>query len=122
MPASPLLPQAANKHVLCISWIPSLGETRGLILKQAGFDVTSIVGTPDASELKRCRPPDLLVLGHSVPQPEKRRIIATFRQSCDVPVLSLLAPHQAKLPEADYGIEAHRPEDFVESVREILLA
>ena len=106
-------------HVLCVSWNPALATTRTMLLKRAGFKVTSALGKQQA--LKKCKTKaDLMVLGHSVPRPEKRSIIQCFRETSGAPVLSLYRPGQAKLPEADYGVEASEPADFVEIVREIL--
>ena len=63
---------------------------------------------------------DLLVLGHSVPQSEKRDIVARYHQFNDSPVLSLLRPGQTKLPEVEYGIEYLNPEALLKTVTSIL--
>jgi DNA-binding response OmpR family regulator len=113
--------QAQPKRVVCVSWIASLALTRTMMLAEAGYEVTSIVG---AAELDRLTlfPADLLVLAHSVPVEAKLRSLFAFRQICGVPVLSLLRPHQAKLPEADYAVEAFSPGDFLAAVKRLLSA
>jgi hypothetical protein len=37
-----IMPQTAAKHVVCISWIPILAKTREMLLREAGWRVTSI--------------------------------------------------------------------------------
>ncbi len=108
-----------SKSVLCVSWNPSLASTREMLLTQAGYTVISALGEEEAAS--RCgAKADLLVLGHSVPQNEKQAVIKCFRQHCQAPVLSLLRPGQAKLPEADFAVEAFNPADFVQAVQNIL--
>ena len=106
-------------HVLCVSWNPALASTRTWLLSHAGFKVTSALGKQEATEKCKTKA-DLLVLGHSVPREEKSSIIDCFRKYSSAPVLSLLRPGQTKLPEADYGVEASEPDDFLQTVRQIL--
>jgi CheY-like chemotaxis protein len=107
------------KSVLVVSWEPNLGSTREMLLRGAGYFVTSAVGRTQAHS--QCRfGADLLVLGHSVPPSEKKEVIACFRQYSTGSVLSLLRSHQQKLPEADFGVEAFDPADVVRVVRNIL--
>jgi len=107
------------KTIVCVSWNPALASTREWLLKRAGFQVTSALGRDEAAA--RCRTKaDLLVLGHSVPREHKRSIIDCFREFSTAPVLSLLRPGQSKLPEADYGVDASNPEEFVEVVCNVL--
>jgi CheY-like chemotaxis protein len=108
-----------NKSVLLVSWEQNLAKTREMLLRGAGYSVTSAVGRTQA--YSRCRSrADLLVLGHSVPMSEKKELIACFRKHSSGVVLSLLRSHQQKLPEADFGVEAFEPADVVGVVREIL--
>jgi hypothetical protein len=55
-----------------------------------------------------------------VPRNEKQRAIEMFRQHCNAPVLSLLAPYQSKLPEADFGVEVISPAAVIDAVSHIL--
>lgn len=107
------------KSVLVVSWEPSLARTREMLLRGAGYSVTSAVGRAQAQS--QCRSSaDLLVLGHSVPPSEKKEVIACFRKHSTGRVLSLLRSHQQKLPEADFAVEAYNPADVVSVVRKIL--
>src|SRR5215469_3450552 len=110
-----------TKRVACMSWIPALATTRSLMLTEAGYEVISLCGKTDLERLGEyvnCL--DLLILAHSVPVAEKRRALVLFKQGNRTPVLSLLNFHQTKLPEADFGVEAFSPSEFVRVVKEIL--
>jgi len=110
---------ASTQRVLCVSWEPSLAITRRMLLFQAGYQVISALGAHEARS--SCKgDADLMVLGHSVPQDEKRLLIECFRQHSTAPVLSLLRPGQRKLPEATFGVEVTGPEDVIRAVLEIL--
>lgn len=106
--------------VLCVSWDPALAETRKLMLEKAGVGVVSVLQTDDPLPACGDTPPQLLILGQSVPRDHKRRIISAFRRQCSAPVLSLLAQNQKKLPEADYGAEIQDPSELIAVVRGIL--
>lgn len=110
----------ARKHVVCVSWVPTLAATREMLLKEAGCEVNSIVGAEEIQKLRHIHRADLLVLAHSVPRPEKQRVLEIFQAACKAPVLSLLAPHQQKLLQVDFAVEATNPADFIRVVREIL--
>lgn len=120
MCASLSMPQTAAKHVVCVSWIPVLAETRELLLKEAGWRVTTILGAEQTNKLRNLSQADLLVLAHSVPRVEKQSVLELFRRKCKAPILSLLGPNQKKLPEADFAVEAMNPADFIRVVRQIL--
>ncbi len=112
---------AEKKQVVCVSWDSSLAASREMLLDNAGYLVVSALGTVDA--LHKCRQntnADILVLGHSVPQEEKRKIITVFREHNSVPVLSLLNVNQERLPEVEYAVEALDPGRFLDTVRLIV--
>lgn len=109
-----------GKLVCLLSWVPQLAETRRWLLSTSGYTVISLIGADGIRQLDGIDAPDLLVLGHSVPIEQKQRAIKLFRGRCGSPVLSLLAPHTIKLKEAEYGVEAHNPHEFMAIVKEIL--
>ena len=80
----------------------------------------SPLGPDGIAELKHIKQADLFVLAHSVPIEVKQRAIKLFKGRCGSPVLSLLSPHITKLPEADYGVEAFNPDEFLAVVKDIL--
>jgi hypothetical protein len=109
-----------RKIVVCVSWEPSLAATRELLLVQIGCRVVSLIGPESEQHLEDESAPDLLVLGQSIPPVSKKRIARLFRQGSKAPILSLLRPHQQRLAEADFAVEALTPEDLVRTVKQIL--
>ena len=107
------------KKVICVSWIPQLARTRELLLRSAGFEVTTVLGERDLGMLDRITTADLLILAHSVPREQKVEALTLFRRNCSAPVLSLLQPYQVKLPGVDYAVEAFSPAAFLDAVREV---
>src|SRR5256885_6777875 len=83
------------KVVVCVSWVPELAKTRELLLRQAGYDVISVLGRQEFGKLHEVTSVSLLILSHSVPREEKLEALAVFRHNCSAPVLSLLRPHQS---------------------------
>ncbi len=109
-----------TKHILCVSWFPTLAETRELLLTSEGYSVESVIGTADALAHCHNSNTDMLVLGQSVPREEKRRIVEAFRRYSNAPILSLLNTNQEKLPEVEYGVDSMRPEEFLHTVNSVL--
>lgn len=105
-------------RILSISYDASLLATRELMLQRAGHKVTSVTRLKDlpGAPLQF----DLIVMGHSIPQPEKRAMIADLRQrGCDAPVLAVLRANEHPLPEAADSAEAD-PDAMLEAVFRIL--
>lgn len=112
--------QRTHKVVCVLSWVPELAKTRKWLLTGNGYTVLSLIGRDGIRQLDGIDEADLLVLAHSVPVEEKHRAIKLFKGTRGSPVLSLLAPNTTKLPEADYGVEAFSPAEFVAAVNDIL--
>ena len=108
--------------MVLLSWNPALAETRRRLLVAGGYEVESLVGPEGIHQLEHIEDPDLLVLARSVPIEQKQRVLGSFKRRSHSPVLSLLSHHQIKLPEADYGVEAFSPAEFLDAVKAILRA
>jgi DNA-binding response OmpR family regulator len=91
--------------ILSISYDPVLLHTRDLILREAGYDVASVLGFAEALEL--CgNHYDLIVMGHSIPEADKRAIVSELRsKGCNAPVLTLIKPGEATMREAAASVE-----------------
>ena len=108
--------------LLNISADPELRSTRQQLLEGGGYQVLSphnIVEVEQACKQQRF---DAVILGHTIPAPEKRRITATIRELCapHTPVLGLYAASPAEVAEADLAIPAHQPQALLEGVRKLL--
>jgi DNA-binding response OmpR family regulator len=108
-----------EKRVICVSWNEALAKSRELLLRSLGVTVLSALYEQEARSMCR-EDADLLILGHSIPRAEKRKIIQCFREHSTAPVLSLLQTGDTKLPEATFGVESAKPEEVLRVVRQIL--
>ncbi len=107
-------------RILSISYDQALLATRRLLLETAGYEVTWAVGFAEALELCDSHF-DLIIMGHSIPQKDKRAIISELRKhGCVSPVLSLLRFGEQPIPEAADGIDPYDPESMLEKVNWIL--
>lgn len=109
-------------HILSVSYHPSISQTRHLLLQQQGYRVTSALGFTEAVAQCERGGFDLLLLGHTVPRPDKEKLMDKFRRHCTAPVLSLLRSGESPLPGADYTAFSHDPHELLERVAAILSA
>jgi|SRR5581483_4432267 len=107
-------------RILSVSYDPALLCTRELLLQSRGYEVVSAEGFAEAIEL--CEGHfDLIVMGHSIPQKDKRAIISELRkQSCTAPVVSLLRGGESRIPEATHGVDPGNPREMLEAIEDIL--
>jgi DNA-binding response OmpR family regulator len=100
------------KHILSVSYDPSLLSTREMLLTRRGYQVTSALGFTAALEACQASYFDLLIMGHSIPQKDKLHLVAVFREKCSAPILALQRYGEATLP----GVDAHAYPDDVETL------
>ena len=106
-------------RILSVSYDGLLLETRAALLRHEGYDVVSAHGFEES--LKCCMQGgfDLFVLGHSIPQEDKLRLVETFRRNCPAPVISLLRAWDAPLDDADVHIQPD-PRELLHAVANTL--
>ncbi len=75
------------KRILSVSYNQPLLLTRELLLQREGYAVTSALGFTDA--VKQCKAGtfDLFILGHSIPDSDKRELVHIFTEHSKSPVL-----------------------------------
>ena len=100
------------KHILSVSYDPALLSTREMLLTRRGYKVTSALGFTAALEACQAAYFDLFILGHSIPQKDKKQLVAAFRAKCSAPILALQRYGEPNLPGAD----AHAYPDDVETL------
>jgi DNA-binding response OmpR family regulator len=108
-------------HVLSVSFDSTLLESRELILRKLGFQVTSALGFSAA--IRHCEKAhfDLFLLGHSIPTADKRALIETFQRNCPAPVVEMHLPNQLATGAAQYEFDSSRsPKELAELVRKII--
>jgi CheY-like chemotaxis protein len=114
--ATGYLAMATKKRILCVSWLESLLKDRKDMLEAAGFFVTSAYGSVEARRI--CcldHEFDLIVLGYSIPRPDKIAFVEFLRANCKAPILSIRRHGDPALREADFSIDS-------ENEREVLVA
>jgi len=108
-----------SRRILSVSYDTALLATREMLLEQKGYSVTSALGFTAASEHCHSADFDLFILGHSIPDNDKRHLIETFRNHCPAPILSLARHGETMLP-CDFHASPDDPAEFLRVVNDIL--
>jgi DNA-binding response OmpR family regulator len=108
-------------RILSVSYDESLLVTRQMMLERAGFTVTSALGFEEALEHCDSGNFDLLLVGHSIPQRDKRSLIKAARRTCKAPVLSIRRHGDVPLSDADDSVDAvDGPKGLMEAIQNLL--
>src|SRR5690349_12264766 len=106
--------------VLCTGTDRALMQTRAMILERAGHTVIPAIDEPQLIDACSKVSFDVALIGHSVPEFEKARVLRLIREYCPkTKVLELFIPSQGKkLAGADDWLEGPipHPNDLVERV------
>src|SRR5215471_16434222 len=79
----------AKARILSVSYDEALRRTRQLLLEAQGYQLISTDRLESTLEQCKLGGFDLFVLGHSIPQEDKQRLVEAFRQHCSAPTISL---------------------------------
>ena len=105
--------------ILSIASTPILKTTRQLILENAGHCVVSFNYPPSRNDLEPIQKPELAVVGHGFPGPDKRKVALTLNQVFPgIPILELCM-YSPEIPGADF-ILSHSPEDLLSAITILL--
>jgi CheY-like chemotaxis protein len=107
--------------ILVVSRDPGLADIRRRVLENAGFEV--VAATSDSEAIKRtCAEHKLLLvmMGYSLPPAEKRRVWATVKEHCEIPVLELHKKGEPELVSPAFFHESHVADDFLKTVMSIV--
>ena len=108
-------------RVLSLSYDESLARTRDMLLSAAGVDVATYTDLQRALHACRAEDFDLIVIGHSIPTHERRKLLEEVRRSCAAPVLALQRHGDTPLLGADYVFDASQsPAQLLETVMHVL--
>src|SRR5579859_2269660 len=121
--SDPVSEQGSNmsKRILSVSYDESLLSTRQMLLQQAGYEVTSALGFPEA--LAWCKKGEFehVLMGHSIPREDKQVLVRVTRMVSQAPVLSIRRPTSVPLAAADYSVKSEDgPEALVAAVDKAL--
>jgi DNA-binding response OmpR family regulator len=90
-------------RILSVSADKSLLESREMLLREFGYDVTSAWGASEG--VKYCTAKfDLLIIGHSMPHEQKQALVKAFRAHNCAPVLALHRENEETLEGVDFEI------------------
>ena len=108
-------------RILSITYDESLRDTRQMILEKAGYATTSALGFVESQALcRRAGEFDLVVIGHTLPTPDKLALIQIVKEGSGTTVLCLRNPGVSVVPEADYSTDRTDPEGLVDAVEKAL--
>jgi DNA-binding response OmpR family regulator len=107
-------------RILSVSYDETLLRMRHMILEKEGYEVVSSVGLNPSLEHCKRGGFDLLVLGHSIPNGNKWKVVETFRQVCPAPIISLRRGASEQMVDgADFHIETD-PEPLLKLVADVV--
>jgi DNA-binding NtrC family response regulator len=116
--------KAIPYKILVVSKEQKLADTRARILQDAGYQIESAMDLNTFKTLCEAHPKvDLVIIGYSLPMPEKRRVWEAAKEGCkDTPILELFEHGRHELLENDkLSIhEYHSEADFLVAVALIL--
>ena len=100
--------------ILVVSHDPERADVRKQRLMNAGYRVISAMNIQEVRETCEKHPIQLAVIGHSLPQAERRRVWLEIRQLCGgrLPILELRGNESAAV--ADSTVIVHHPEQHDE--------
>jgi DNA-binding NtrC family response regulator len=117
--AGKLAERRPKARILSVSYDRVLLRTREMLLQTQRYNVVSALGFASAHECCQEGGFDLFILGHSIPHAEKQKLVATFRQVCPAPIISLRRNTcEQRVDGADYHIEPD-PEPLIQLVAQI---
>ncbi len=118
---APLLEGSHRVRILSVSYDPSLAHTREMLFTSVGFEVATFLDVHEAIAACQSRTFDLVIVGHSIPLPQKKTLLRELRRLCATPVLAMVRHGEPRLLEADYFFDPlENPALFVETVINIV--
>jgi CheY-like chemotaxis protein len=110
--------------ILVVSKEPDLADIRAHVLRDAGYRVESAMDLNTFRNFCEGTPKvDLVIIGHSLPMPEKRRVWEAAKEACKaIPILELYEHGRLEFLQNDklFVHESHTPTDFLAAVKLIL--
>ena len=107
--------------ILSISYDRDLLFTREMILARAGYRVYSVLQFKEALDLCAQKTFDLVIIGHSIPDDDKRMFLAEIRGRGAMPILAFRRIVDRRLEGMDFELDpAEGPEVLLAKVTAIL--
>jgi hypothetical protein len=111
----------AGNHVFQIAYDEMLLVTRELLLKDRGYEVTSVLGNEDA---RRALAMDqiyrLFIVGRDAPRETREAMVRWLKEHFpNIKVLALNPPYQDQLPGADFNLILNGPDEWLAVVASV---
>jgi DNA-binding response OmpR family regulator len=106
--------------ILVVSHDSHLADVRRNLLENAGFEVLEARDSRTVKKTCTEHRLRLVMVGHSLPPAEKRRVWAEVREHYKIPVLELHKEGQPELMAPAHIHESLTPDDFLTAVMRIL--
>ena len=107
-------------HILAVSYDESLLRSREMLLKAEGYDVVSARRWSEA--LERCEAAnfDLVIVGHTIPEEDKRQLMAGIRRVSTARIICLQRhPADGFVTGADFHVQAD-PDRLLSLIADVL--
>ena len=117
-----MLSQMSLTRILAVSYDPQLLRSRCAILRKAGYILEPATSMNEAINRFQAIDFDLVLLGHSIPVPERDLLLRVIRASGSLAPVVTVAPLTDPLPyaPAETIIESS-PEKLLSGIKEVLL-
>ena len=110
----------AKARILSASYYDALRRTRHMLLEEQGYEVVSTDRLESTLEQCKLGGFDLFILGHSIPQEDKQKMVEAFRQHCSALIISLRRhPAEGIVDTADYHIDPD-PKPLLEFITDLV--
>jgi hypothetical protein len=110
-------------HILQVAYYPALQEIRALMLKSAGYEVTSVLGNDNAIALDAAviAAANLIVVGFSASHSIRAAMVLWFKAHYPkIPVVVLQFSNWEQFPEADISTFSEDPNTWLAEIAAIL--
>jgi hypothetical protein len=110
-----------NNRVFQIAYDAMLLVTRGELLKQRGYEPTSVIGNDAAkAALDGKYTYRLFIVGHDAPRETREEMVRWLKKRFPMTrVLALNSPFEGRLTGADYNIPLNGPEEWLAAVASV---
>jgi CheY-like chemotaxis protein len=110
-------------RILSVGYEPVLMQSRKQLLRSAGYEVVEATGYSQAVTLLNAESFDVLVLGHSLPEFHRQRVIEAAETVCpELPILFLSVGFDGPSKESIHRVDAYQPREVLDMVAELVAA
>jgi hypothetical protein len=115
------VPASRNNRVFQIAYDDALLIARAELLKERGYEVSSVLGNEEAQRvLDNGQSFRLFIVGHAAPRKAREEMLRWLKTTFPhTRILALNAPQQPNLGEADYNVVLNGPEGWLSVVANV---